>query len=218
MYEKILQKLKTQRGDKSSVSDRTLEDLAKSMESVLSTDEMLSKFDFSPALKSMEGNISHYTAAAVKEALEKKPDISKPAPPPPVNQTPSNDTPEWAKKLLEQNQQLEQRLSGIEVNKVKDARKEKLNGIIKDLPEFFTKPIVTGFDRLSFNTDAEFDEYLNSIKSSGEAFQQSAKESGLNITVPNMAKPPKQDDGQTDILREAREAAKKAAEATQPKK
>ena len=45
MYEKILQKLKEQRGDTSNVSDRTLQDLAKTLEGFITTDDLLETMD-----------------------------------------------------------------------------------------------------------------------------------------------------------------------------
>ena len=49
MFEKILQKLKAQRGTTSNVSDKSLEDLAKSLVTVITTDELLNAMDLSAA-------------------------------------------------------------------------------------------------------------------------------------------------------------------------
>ena len=154
MFEKILQKLKAQRGETSNVSDRSLEDLARSLEPVITTDEILEKMDLSASIKSLDGNINHYTAEAVKtakkkedeEAAKKKKEEEDRAKQK-SQQTNQEDIPDWAKKLMEQNEQVTNTLASLQTEKATSTRREKLKKSFtdkdgKELPEFYTIPIL----------------------------------------------------------------------------
>ena len=67
----------------------------------------------------------------------------------------SNETPSWAKALIESNKQLTERLNKMEGEKTKASRKAVLDGIINKLPEMQRK----GYQRISVDTmsDDEFD-------------------------------------------------------------
>ena len=78
MYEKILQKLKTQRGTTSNVSDRSLEDMAKSYELIIKDDEALNALDFTKIIQSLDGNISKIAADAAKKAKDEAEAQKKP--------------------------------------------------------------------------------------------------------------------------------------------
>ena len=73
----------------------------------------------------------------------------------------SNDTPAWAKSLIEANRQLTERLNKMEGEKTKASRKAVLDGIINKLPEMQRK----GYQRISVDTmtDDEFDNLKGEI-------------------------------------------------------
>ena len=73
----------------------------------------------------------------------------------------SDDTPAWAKSLIEANRQLTERLNKMEGEKTKASRKAVLDGIINKLPEMQRK----GYQRISVDTmtDDEFDSLKGEI-------------------------------------------------------
>ena len=211
MYEKILQKLKEQRGETSNLSDRSLEDMAKFQSKFITEDSQLEDIDFSDVIESLDGNINHYTASAVKTAVSKVQKKDEPKPPSPGKgkEQEENEQPEWVKKLMEQNESLAEKIARIENDKTVSQRKERLQKELKDVPSYFSKPYINQVEKLSFGDDDEFDTYVNEIKSLGKEFVQSAKEQGLNLSAPTGKAEPPKDDGQTPELRKAREIINK---------
>lgn len=195
MFEKILQKLKTQRGTTSNVSDRSLEDLARSLESIITTDEILAVADLSKAITSIDGNINHYTAEQIK-GLEKK---SETKPPEQIAKELEDQrlakeakekenkekgiSPEMA-QLMENQKNMMEMMAKMQGEKITNTRSDVLNSILKDAPDFYKNQIITGFNQMTFKDDEAFQAFTESTKTNFEAFQQSAKEQGLNITTP----------------------------------
>lgn len=228
MFEKILQKLKEQRGQNSNVSDRSLEDLAKTLESVITTDETLEKADFSAAIESIDGNINHYTAQAVKNAQkdaddEKKrkkaeEDAEKHKSKSQNQQTNQpDDMPAWAKALMEQNEKLTNSLETLHTEKAASTRREMLQKTFKDkdgneLPEFYTKPILEAFNNTKFEDEDSFNNYLSSIKANNDAFSQQVKENGIKFGTPKKEVEVPEETGETEVLSDARKMVSKQKE------
>lgn len=224
MLEKILLKLKEQRGQASNVSDRTLQDIAKNLEAFITTDELLEEMDVAVLLASIDGNISFHTAEAVKKLDAKKVDSSKKDENKDIDSSKkdvndpakkSEEVPVWAQTLVESNKVLADKLDAFEADKTTTNREVKLKKQIVDLPEFFTKPVLAGFKRTKFESEDEFEEYLTETKSAGEEFIQQAKENGLNTFAPKKEVKKPEDDGQTGVLSDARGVVQKAKEAQQ---
>lgn len=222
MYEKILQKLKEQRGDPSNVSDRTLQDLAKNLEAYITTDDLLKAMDMTTHIISMDGNINFHTADQVKKLEAKRQKNSK-------KETDLDDSnkkiieddsskkqeevPVWAKGLMETNKTLANKLDKFEADKTTSTREVTLKKSFKDLPEFYTKPIAAGFKNMSFEDDEAFETYLTDVNSSGEAFKLAAKEQGLNTSKPDVnIKKIDEPTGETNDLADARKIVKEEKE------
>lgn len=192
MYEQILQKLIAQRGTKSVISDRSLQDWAKNLETLITTPEMLEKYDVAPVLASLEGNINHYTAEAVKAAVKKSVEDAKKGQTtpttPPVTEPPSQDMPEWAKVLLKQNEALNQSILAMQGDKIVANRTEQVKKLMVDAPKWYTDTVLSSFGKMKFETEEEFTEYAGTLKTQIEAANQSAKESGITFNVPKQAK------------------------------
>ena len=211
MFEKILQALKEKRGTTSNVSDRTLEDLAHSYESVITTDEILATVDFTKAIATIDGNINKYTAdavqkvkdeEAVKKAAEeagKKKGTQQPGPP--IYEKVED---ERIKALEAQNAKLIEQFSSIEADKLREKRTDRISAILKSTPDFYKKDKLASFQRTSFKDEDDFETYATEVEDSRKAFEQSAKEQGLNNFVPGGANIPRTD-GQTPTLASARE-------------
>lgn len=101
----------------------------------------------------------------------------------------ANETPEWAKQLIEQNKTLTDRIAKMEGQRTTDNRKQQLSTIIAKLPEKLRKPYerIT-LDSLSdeqFNTlvtevTTEVEGIANDINSKGAVFGRPTANSGGN--------------------------------------
>lgn len=221
MYEKIVAKLKLQRGTTSNVSDRSLEDLAKSLVAIITDDSILEKADLSAAIASIDGNINHYTAESMKKAsadLEKEKakkaagEASKKAAEEASKAKDSDDVPAWAKTIMEQNQKLTEDLNGLKTEKVTTSREDALKKTLQGLPEFYSKPILEAFKNTNFESDDKFNEYLTSTNTNSQAFQQAAKEHGLPTSIPSADVKKPVETGETSELGEARAVLQKQKE------
>ena len=225
MYEKILQKLKDQRGATSNVSDRSLEDLAKSLVTIITTDEILALANLTEAIESIDGNINHYTAEAVKKAKEEEEKEAKKATELAAKKaeearkkkagTKTEDPPEWMetmKTIMEQNQKISDDLIALKQEKVTSTRGTQLNTVLKDLPEYLANPIKESFKKTAFENDEAFSTYLQQVEKSGKTFEQAAKEQGLNTTAPSVTVKVPEDTGETTELSDARKLVNKQKE------
>jgi len=220
MYEKILQKLKIQRGTTSNVSDRSLEDLAKSLESIITTDEILQKAELSSAIKSIDGNISHYTSDVLRKVKEKEEaDKAKAAQEENTRKTREEETkkkqkegiPDYILDIMAQNKASQEALSQLNADlltlrmeKTDTTRQDKLNKMLTGLPAYLSNPIITSFKSAKFDTEESFSSYLSAIESDTKAFVQAAKEQGLNTISPKSEVKLPELNGETPELRDAR--------------
>jgi len=205
MFEKILQKIKSQKGDKSNVSDRTLTDVARSLESVITDDAALEKFDFTPMLASIDGNINHHTATAIKAVKETTPPANNQNTPPTPPTTP-NDMPDWAKQLLEQNKQLNAAMQVLQGNKINDIRLAQVQKVLGQAPKWYSDTVTTSFSKMKFETDEEFAEYTQVLKTQTDATIQAVKESGIVMTPPGGAALPPSPDAISPMFQKALDA------------
>lgn len=187
MYEKILEKLKQQRGQNTQVSDRTLESMAKRYARYIDTDEKLESEDFKEDIENIQGNIGAI-AKQVKEDTEKKitpekkPEEKKEKVEKPDEK--KEDMPEWAKSMLEQNKVLLEKVNGMQDEKVTQSRSEILNEKLKETPLIFKNATISGFNRMKFENDEEFNAYLSEVEENAKAAIQEGNEKGLNTSTP----------------------------------
>lgn len=117
------------------------------------------------------------------ENLKKKYEfVEKKNPDPNPNQNPTpDDTPAWAKALIDQNKALTDRLAAIETGKTVETRLQQLQGKFKDktLPESFTAQKLKDFKRMNFESEEAFAEYLNEVDTDITAFNQELANIGL---------------------------------------
>lgn len=186
MLEKILQKLKAQRGTTSVISDKSLEDIAKSLVAIIITDDILNVFDFAPVLTSLDGNVNSYTAEAVKKAKEAIKPEEKKAPIEPIKEPEkAEDTPAWAKALLEQNKVLVGEINVLKGDKVVKTRTEKLDAILKETPDIYRNTVLKSFNRANFTDEEDFNNYLTEIKEESKTVIQEGREKGLAFSAPS---------------------------------
>jgi hypothetical protein len=197
MYEKILQKLKEQRVSTSNgkeqrvstsnVSDRSLEDLAKSLETIISTDEILLSADFSKAISSIDGNINSYTASAVNKAIidtDKK--IRDEFGKKPTTEKTAATEPQDIKAILnEALSPLITEINTLKGEKVLIGRQDILSSKLNGTPDAYKNSVLTNFKRANFKDDEDFNSYITEIETQSKGVIQEAKEKGLNFGVPS---------------------------------
>ncbi|MDB5241435.1 MAG: hypothetical protein JWP57_2060 [Spirosoma sp.] len=102
-----------------------------------------------------------------------------PAPAPDPAPVP-DDTPEWAKGLIESNKTLLQEVSNLKAGKTAETRKQQLETALTGANDAFKNPILKAFARMQFATDEEFSTYLAEVKTDSEAFTQGLADTSLS--------------------------------------
>jgi len=104
--------------------------------------------------------------------------VEKKNPNPPAPKIDDN-TPEWAKALIEQNKKLADEVAGIKSGKATDIRRQTLEAKLKDAPEAFKKTVLKNFGRMAFQSDDEFDEFITETETDMTTATQEAANNGL---------------------------------------
>lgn len=216
MKNKLVEKLQNLKGELSNVSDRTINDIS-DIFAPLITDENIETLDLGLLFKTLDGNINKVTATAVEtiktqsKLEDKKPvkeEIKKEEIIDNKREEEMSEQESESALLRKELANLKAKLDQTEREKIANERKTIFNSKIDKAPEQFKKILNKNFDKISFNADDEFNNYLTDIETDIAEYSQSMAESGLNRSVPNAAKP-KVDDGQTDSLAKALEMLKK---------
>lgn len=235
MYEKILQKLKVQRGQTSYVSDRSLEDLAKSLVKIITTDELLAQADLTEAIKSIDGNINAYTAEQVKkmqdaakkaaeDEAKKKADEEAAKKKAEKDKEKNKDVPEYIQALMEQtkqimtqNETLAKEVLALKSEKTSNTRAEQVKKVLEGLPAFVANPIIAGFQKTNFSTEDDFTAYVKELEKNKTDFIQAAKEQGLNNFSPIVDVQKPVETGETPVMADARKLILEQREKQQKK-
>ena len=153
----------------------------------------MKKIDITEQNKILKGNISHI-AKQVKEDTEKNLKSVAKTPEQIEAEILTKEQKEKENKekgispelaaLMEQNKQIMETLSNIQGEKITKTRAEKIDEILKDSHPDYKKQVLSGFNRMKFENDDDFDSYLNETKTNFESFKQFAKEQGLNTFSP----------------------------------
>lgn len=98
----------------------------------------------------------------------------------------TEEQPEWAKALIEQNKALTERLNAMDAEKVKSGRRAQLDGVIAKLPEQFRAPYAR-MD-VSSMTDEEFQTQLASVTTEVDGIAATLKSKGAVFGVPKSDK------------------------------
>ncbi|MEL7586654.1 MAG: hypothetical protein AAGU19_08055 [Prolixibacteraceae bacterium] len=138
-----------------------------------------------PLLKSFQGDIDKRVNEAVEKAKkEKTPEAEKKPAEAKKEETPTEQVPEWAKALIESNKKLSDELAGIKGEKVADTRKSKLDTALAKAPEVYKARIQKNFGRMSFQDDAEYEEWLTEITTEAETLATEATQKGSVFSAP----------------------------------
>jgi hypothetical protein len=94
----------------------------------------------------------------------------------------NDETPAWAKALIESNKALEGKLATLEGEKVITSRKQKLDAVIDKLPDNLKKP----YGRISLKdmTDDEFDTFITETATESEGLAADFAAKGAVMKTP----------------------------------
>lgn len=208
MKNKIKEKLKTLM-DKTSVSERTIDDLADSFSSLI-TDETLETFDFSKVIKSLDGNIN---AVVAKVATTPKVEEKKPVVETPKVEVPKVEENEYS-KLKNEIELMKTELQNTKIAKIEAERSFKFKDNISKLPDNLKTLFEKSYSKMKFSheDDTDFDTYLTDIQGDIQGLVQAGNVSNLNTGVPSAVVKPIVNDGQDSILASALKAVEVKAD------
>lgn len=89
-----------------------------------------------------------------------------------------DDSPEWAKKMFSQLEDLQNKIAGLEKDKVSDSRRNKLDTLLKDTGAF-GKSYIRTFSKMQFKDDDDFEDFLSGVKEDLSSFNQELANAGL---------------------------------------
>jgi len=90
----------------------------------------------------------------------------------------TDEMPAWAKALQTKIESLEKENGELRNQRVSTGRKERLQELVKDTGRF-GENFLKNFDRMTFKDDADFDEYLASVKTEVDGYKQDLANHGL---------------------------------------
>lgn len=115
----------------------------------------------------------------VTEAKKPKPVDKKPEPTPEPETEPAEDMPAWAKALVTSTQALAQGLEAIKGEKVANTRKQAFIESLKGTTKEYQERELKKFDRMKFDTDEQFTEFMEESKEFHTDAVQEVTNSGL---------------------------------------
>lgn len=101
----------------------------------------------------------------------------------------NDDTPAWAKALIESNKNLSDKIAALEGEKITKTRHQALSEKLKNAPELFKNRMLKDFNRMKFESDEDFNTYITEVEEEvKEAVQQSAEDDLSGFAKPAQGK------------------------------
>ena len=97
----------------------------------------------------------------------------------PKNRGKNDDTPEWAKGLVQTVQTLNDEIAALKGEKVTTTRKEKLESLLKDAGTFGARTLKS-FNKMKFENDEEFEEFYSEVEEDLKSYNQERADAGLS--------------------------------------
>ncbi len=126
-----------------------------------------------------------------------------------------DDTPAWAKGLIDTMNAMSERVSSLEKGNVSKGRRSRLEETLKDTGRFGERRLKE-FDRIkdTFKTDEEFDDYLDEITEDLEKYNQERADAGLSkLGAPGAGAPGKKNETSSNDDDEVKPLDEKTIEA-----
>lgn len=95
-----------------------------------------------------------------------------------TEQKSEDDTPAWAKALIQANEDLKKEIAHIKGEKVTDNRKSRLESLLKDAGAFGSRTLKS-FAKMKFENDDDFDEFYSEVEADLKSFNQERANAGL---------------------------------------
>jgi len=90
----------------------------------------------------------------------------------------ADETPAWAKSIIDQNKELAAKLAAIEGDKVANTRKQQLTVAMEKAPAKLRERYEKDLSRMNFESDEAYAEWLTEVKTDTEAFVAEATQRG----------------------------------------
>ena len=95
-----------------------------------------------------------------------------------TNKEGNDEAPAWAKGLVETVETLRGEIATLKGEKVTTSRKSKLAELLKDSGSYGNR-ILKSFDRMTFETEEEFDDFYSEVEEDLKAYNQERADAGL---------------------------------------
>jgi len=95
------------------------------------------------------------------------------------NKGKNDDTPEWAKGLVQTVKTLNDEIAALKGEKVTTTRREKLESLLKDAGTFGTRTLKS-FNKMKFENDEEFEEFYSEVEEDLKSYNQERADAGLS--------------------------------------
>lgn len=195
MLEKILAALKTKYSN-IGFGDKAFQGVAAFLATTVTEEDKIDEAvsGVEALLKSFQGDVdkrvSDAVAKAKKEAVKEPPkeDEKDKTKDPEKVESKKDDVPEWAKVLIESNKTLSEKLAKFEGENQSKTRKQLLNEKLEGVPDIFKNATLRGFGKMKFDSDDEFNEYLNEVAIDAENARKELSESGISSIGANASK------------------------------
>jgi len=192
MKTKLIEGLKTKfDGVQDSVLNRIAEKLAKTVANEdgvataiegVTLQQVIDSYADSRATEATQSAVSNYEKK--HNIKDGKLVVADPKPADQKTVIENDDTPAWAKGLIESNKVLSEKLAAIEGEKMVKSRKELLDAAIEKAPDHLKSRYTKDFDRLNFKDDAEYQEWLTDLKTDAETYAAEMTAQGIVFTKP----------------------------------
>ena len=90
-----------------------------------------------------------------------------------------NEVPAWAQALIDQNKALAEKVTAIKAGSVSNHRRNKLKNKLEGTPDKFKSKILKDFERMGFEKDEDFENYLTETETDIADIKQDLSNQGL---------------------------------------
>lgn len=185
MKEKILAALKTKYKNM-GLSDKVLEKMAAIIAATITEEADIDNAvsGVEDLLKGFQSDsdkrVTDAVAKAKKDAEAKENNGGAPAKENEPEKKEGEGIPEWAKGLVETNKALLQEISALKAGKTTETRKSILETKLKDINPKLREKALKDFSRMQFDTDDEFNAFVDETAKDLGEFSQAEAEKGLS--------------------------------------
>lgn len=187
MFEKILAALKTKHSaiiKEKGLSDKALQGIAKTL-AITTTEEtdietIVSADGVGEALGLIQSEVDGRVTEAVKKA-KGAPVVGKE--PEKEEKTKGDESDDLIKELLKKHTALEEQIQGLKLDNSYKSQKQILESELKDAPEVFKTRLLKDFSRMKFESDEDFNSYLEDVKKDSETAVQAFADQKLDSSL-----------------------------------